>query len=860
MTGEPGTDAATVPPGGWERVFARSPIAMGIAVDFRYVHANKAYCELVGRPLEDLVGTDARELFAAGTDESIQQVAEQVRHGAARIHLDAPFVRPDGEVRHVSIDAFVVAEDEETGRITSVVQAVDVTDAHRIREQDAASERRFRKLLINSRDVVTLIDAQGELVYTTVHQTGALGYGQDYWNGVHPGDVVHPDDRETAANAWARALERPGETVEAEVRMLDAAGEWVDVILSGINLLDDADIAGVLMTARDITDVRQAERLATSQSEVLELIARGAPLSEILERCMELVEENGVGGRSSVYLLEDDFLEIRSGRAPQPLNDWMRDPPRTPPRCLCDVAIASGEAAFIPDVADAAMHDGLRTLAEQLGIRAAWSQPIHSAGSGEVVGTLSTLYDVPHTPTRRELLVGELACSLVSIALEREATEARLAHQALHDALTGLPNRSLLVDRLDHALERRRRTEAEIAVLFCDLDRFKVVNDSLGHSVGDQLLVAFADRLLAAVDPGDTVARFGGDEFVVLLEDVSDPSRPVDVAERIRASLEQPFGTDAGQDVYLTASMGLAVASDHVSGDGWLRDADAAMYRAKERGRNRLELFDSAMRDAAVIRLQVENDLRRAVDRDELTVHYQPIVDLRSGRVVGAEALVRWLHPVRGLLQPDDFILVAEETGTIESIGSHVLDRAVGELSEVVGRRGLTGFRLGVNLSARQLDHGGLDELVVDVCRRHGWPLGDLLLEITETVLTDEPVAPLDVLGRIRDLGVDLAIDDFGTGHSSLTRLGRMPVNQVKIDRSFVAAIDRGDERLVRIVDAVVAVASALDLRTCAEGVETQAQLDYLRRIRCDLAQGYFFAKPLPLDELEDLLGSDPRW
>jgi diguanylate cyclase (GGDEF)-like protein/PAS domain S-box-containing protein len=860
VTGEPGTDAAIVPPGGWERVFARSPIAMGITVDFRFLHVNAAYCELVGRPLSELVGTDARDLFSAEARGPLRKVADEFRRGAPRIHLDAPFVRPGGEVRWASIDAFLVAEEEGSGRVTTVVQAVDITETRQAREQEAASERRFRKLLVNSRDVVSLIDANGELVYTTVQQTGALGYGREHWNRVHPGDVVHPDDRHKAAQAWAEALERPGETIETEVRMRDASGAWVDMIVSGVNLLDDDDIAGVLMTARDITDLRQAERLASSQSEVLELIARGAPLAEILERCVELVEENGVGGRSSVYLLEEEHLEMRAGRAPTALNDWMRDPPRSPPRCLCDVALASGESAFIHDVADAAMHDGLRALAQELGVRAAWSQPVHSARTGEVVGTLSTIYDEPHVPTSHELLVGELACSLVAIALERVATEARLAHQALHDGLTGLPNRSLLVDRLDHALERHHHTDGEIAVLFCDIDRFKVVNDSLGHSVGDDLLVAFAGRLLAAVDPGDTVARFGGDEFVVLLEDLRDPNRPIQVAERIRSSLEQPFPTEGGQDVYLTASMGLTMASDHARGDGWLRDADAAMYRAKERGRNRLELFDSAMRDAAVIRLQIENDLRRAVDRDELTVHYQPIVDLRSGRVVGVEALVRWQHPVRGLLQPDDFILVAEETGTIESIGAHVLDRAVAEMSAITSRLGLTGLRLGVNLSARQLGGAGLDHRVDEVCRRHGWAHGDLLLEITESVLTEELAGPLDVLGRIRDLGVDLAIDDFGTGHSSLTRLGRMPVNQVKIDRSFVAAIDQCDERLVRIVDAVVAVASALDLRTCAEGVETQAQLDYLRRIRCDLAQGYFFAKPLPADELEDLLATDPRW
>jgi predicted signal transduction protein with EAL and GGDEF domain len=332
------------------------------------------------------------------------------------------------------------------------------------------------------------------------------------------------------------------------------------------------------------------------------------------------------------------------------------------------------------------------------------------------------------------------------------------------------------------------------------------------------------------------------------------------VAEAIGAALERPFTLPAGQEVYLTASIGVARASDHLTADGWLRDADAAMYRAKERGRNRLELFDTEMRDAAMTRLQIENDLRRAVDRDELVVHYQPVVDLRTGRISGAEALVRWQHPVRGLLPPDDFIEVAEETGTIDEIGRHVLDKAVGTLSGILRRVGGTGFQLGVNLSARQLASPGLPHVVESACARHGWAPQDLLLEITETALTHGVDEPIDVLDRIRALGVELAIDDFGTGHSSLTRLGRMPVGQVKIDRSFVAAVEQPDDRFVRIIEAVVAVAGALDLRISAEGVETQAQLDHLRRMRCDLAQGYYFAKPVPADELEALLLADPRW
>jgi diguanylate cyclase (GGDEF)-like protein len=421
---------------------------------------------------------------------------------------------------------------------------------------------------------------------------------------------------------------------------------------------------------------------------------------------------------------------------------------------------------------------------------------------------------------------------------ERKRFESELAHQATHDALTGLPNRVLLLDRLEQALQRARRHHKRVAVLFLDLDRFKVVNDSLGHSVGDRLLVSIAERLGTVVRPGDTIARFGGDEFVVLCEDLETQADAVAVAERVNAVISGPFEIDDAE-VFVGVSIGIAFPDDIEAEAGTLiRDADAAMYRAKERGRARYEVFDNQMRASAVDRLDIENALRRAQERRELRVFYQPIISLDTGAITGVEALIRWEHPERGLLNPIEFIQIAEETGLIVPMGAWVLDHACRQIMRWQAQiPDLGPLKISVNLSGRQLGHPNLVADVKAIITETHINPSQVELEITESVLMDDVEMSEDTLGQLKKLGVKLVVDDFGTGYSSLSYLRRFPVDVLKVDRSFVDGLGT-DPSDSAIVTAIITLAHTLGLRAVAEGVETDTQLAELRNLSCDMARG----------------------
>ena len=508
--------------------------------------------------------------------------------------------------------------------------------------------------------------------------------------------------------------------------------------------------------------------------------------------------------------------------------------------------LRAGEPVAVEDLAEESRFTPSAALIER-GITSGISVAIE--GREHPYGVVTA-----HTRERRHFTSEEVGflttvANVLAAAVERTREEELNRHAALHDPLTGLPNRVLALDRLNYGIGRRRRDGTDLAVLVVDLDRFKLINDSLGHEAGDELLLELAPRLGDAVRAEDTVARLGGDEFAVICPGLNGVRDVITIAEKLAAAVARPFVLSSGER-FVTASIGIAVgmrAGD--TPETMLRDADVAMYRAKSEGPGRYELFDDAMRAQAMERLRIETELRLALDRGELEVHYQPIVEIDSGLVDAVEALVRWRHPTRGLLGPAEFISVAEETGLIVDIGEMVIERACAQVAEWQRRLGRA-VGLSLNISPRQLTNPVLGTLIAATAADHGLLPGSLSLELTESVLISESQTPQDSISELRRHGLRLLLDDFGTGYSSLSYLKRFELDGIKIDHAFVDGLgtDDGD---TAIVEAIAGMAQSLGLELVAEGVETELQLRRLRELGCRRAQGYLFAPPRPAAELD---------
>jgi len=620
---------------------------------------------------------------------------------------------------------------------------------------------------------------------------------------------------------------------DEEHDLLRGMGRVLGMALEGIRLLASLHERQALL--EKLSRVQQSIARRTDLQEVLDSIATGAS---------ELLGEE-VAGLRLVSESDPSVLELVSAVG---MTDELVERVRTASIDLGAAGLAVKEDRLIALEDYAEFPGALPDLAAD-GLTATMAAPIHERG--EVVGCLAVgtrRPDRSYSDSEREALIA--FAEHAGLALNDTHTVAETVHQAFHDSLTGLPNRAQFLDQLEHAVARTQRDPAGVTILFADLDGFKTVNDSLGHAAGDELLVLVAERLQRGLRPGDIAARFGGDEFAVLLEGLSGAAA-LAVAERILRLFEDPFQVRDRQ-LYVTLSIGVAQGRNEP--DQLLRNADLAMYQAKSQGKGRATAFEPGMHAAVVERLELEVDLRQAIAREELVLHYQPVCKLDTGEVVGVEALVRWMHPVKGLVQPNDFIPMAEESRQIMALGRWVLDEACRQAAVWRARSPRPQrFEVSVNLSGVQLGEPDLVDQVRVALGRAGLEPESLILEITETALMADTVASARTLQSLKELGVQLAVDDFGTGYSSLEYLQRFPIDVLKVAKSFVDGLDPVGEGTA-LVQAVIDLAKGFGLRVVAEGVEEAGQRRHLIELGCELGQGFLFARPADAAAIGSLL------
>jgi len=780
--------------------------------DLRHVYVNPAVQRVLGMAPDELIGRSHPELGIPEELYSVWQTSlrEVFDTGEER---EMEFATPGGSHSYLSR---LVPEFADDGSIETVLTITrDITEHKRAEEALRASETNFRDLVENISEVIYAQDKDGLVTYVSpvVEQIG--GYSPREVIGRPFTDFIHPEDLPSLMESFRRTV--AGNPEPFEYRVATKTGDFRWVRTSSRLVYDGDRIVGLRAVLMDITDRRRVEE-ALRESEtkfrtLAETVAAAAFIFQGSRICYVNSAAEAQTGYSREELLMMDFWEVihpdfrtlvkKRGLARQRGE-------QVPARYEVKLLTKNGEERWVDFMAATIEFEGKPAV-------------------------LGTAFDIT----------------------ERKAAEETIRHLAYHDGLTGLPNRTLFEDRLTVTLAQARRKSRLAAVMFLDLDRFKVVNDTVGHAVGDSLLQSVAERLKGLVREGDTVARVGGDEFTVLLPEVGQVEDAVEVADRILETLRQPWRLN-GHEFHITTSIGIAMCpGDGDDAESLLRNADTAMYRAKDRGRDNYKLYAPAMNSRIAERLALENSLRHALERGEFVVHYQPQVNIEAGRIVGVEALVRWQHPERGLVSPLEFIPVAEETGLIVPLGAWVLRTACAQ-NRAWQDAGLPPMRMAVNLSARQFQRHDLLETVAAALEETGLSPQYLQLEITEGVAMQDVDVTLAILRELREAGVQIAIDDFGTGHSSLSYLKRFPIDVVKIDQSFVQdlTVDPND---AAIASTIIVMAHALNLKVIAEGVETAEQLAFLRERDCDEMQGFLFSRPAPAAELDQMLRRNAR-
>ncbi|MEO6607343.1 MAG: EAL domain-containing protein [Aestuariivirga sp.] len=649
--------------------------------------------------------------------------------------------------------------------------------------------------------------------------------------------------------------------IDREEFVLNASGSDKWILTTKVALRNsNNEIDGVVGISKDITERKRFELVRSGQAELLEMIATSAPLDDVLLRLVRLVESQVSGIRCSILLLDSDGLHLKHAAAPslpQSYIDAVNGTRIGPKVGSCGTAVYRREPVNVSDIANDPLWENYRDLAAVHDLRSCWSTPILSH-QGRVLGTFAMYSSTCREPAASDEDMIDISTRIAGIAIERKQAEDRIRHMANHDALTGLPNRALLTDRLSQAVSMARRHDSWVAVTFLDLDNFKTINDSLGHNAGDELLKTVAQRMKACVRSTDTVVRLGGDEFVIVMVDLpKNPNIILEKLQRIKSSISETIQLES-HDIKVSSSMGVAIyPNDGSDVDTLLANADAAMYRVKEQGRDSIQFFVPDMSTKVQGKLKLQQDLRNALIRNEFTLLYQPQADLQTGKIFAVEALIRWNHPELGLVTPDKFIPIAEEIGLIVAMGDWVLHEACRQ-NKAWQDAGLPPMSVSVNVSPRQFKEKTLVRRVIHALSESGLDAKYLELEITESLIMRDIEQAVQTMQELANLGIQISIDDFGTGYSSLSALKTFPVARLKIDRSFISNLANSNSDKA-VTCAVISLGQKLNLKVIAEGVETKEQVTFLRANNCDEIQGYFLSRPISSDAITVLMESRPK-
>lgn len=800
---------------------------------------NNAAPRITGYAREEILRLNMFQLLDPVSREKTREIIQQQLGGSTPSPYEVSIETKDGHRVTLELNTRLLFR----GGIPIGVQGIgrDITE----RKRAEAQLRLLKSIVVHSNDGFMVAEANpsdplgSKIAYVNDAFTQMTGYVDTEAVGKSFRILCGPTTDTRSLEHVRKAVEEWQRTsVELMLHRKDGSIFWADV--SVVPIVDEGNARTYWVASfRETTDRKLQEILEKDRNTVLEMVACNEPLEKVLTGLVRLLERQLPDTACSILLFQDGRL--RCGAAPS-----------LPAQYAETVEALPGwdETSAVTDVATDPALRGQAGILLKLGLRACWRAPIMS-NLEKLLGLFSIFLRTHTKPAEKDLELVQMAGRMAAVAIEQKQLHDRLAYQARHDPLTGLPNRLMLEESLKQAIPEAQRNRSMLAVLYIDLDRFKQINDTLGHTVGDLLLRLVSRRFEACLRKSDLLARMGGDEFTVVLSDVKDPNDAILVAQKLLHALESPFEVETGE-LYVTASIGISLyPRDGLDEVTLQSNADRAMYRAKAHGKNSFQLCTEQLRASAFERLELENALRHALENGQLQPHYQPQVEM-DGRLVGFETLLMWNHPKLGLITPSRFIPIAEESGMIVPIGAWVLHEASRQNARWAAM-GYQPVKVAVNVSSMQFAMADFVEIVAEALHKSSLDPSLLELELTESVVMRDVEESARQMERLRALGVSISIDDFGTGYSSLSYLRQLPIDTLKIDQSFLSELEE-DSNTIPVVQAIVGLAHSLGLSVIAEGIENEKQLETLRAIGCDKAQGYLLGGPLPPEKAEALL------